>query len=109
MEAKQLDTSTIALTDFIVRNLKDVELANAKPELSTQFIYLKAHAVTMTTITIENIEVTSGFAVDSKETTVSGLKWSGDNKLRKNIISMLGDTILMQESSFDNLNVEPLG
>ena len=108
MHAKQLDSSTLALTNFVVRNLKDVELPNGKQEQTTQFLNFKAHAVTMKTITFENIEATSGMGVEAKDVEVSSLKWSGVNKFRKSIINMVGDRILMQESSLDNLNVDPL-
>jgi hypothetical protein len=109
IHADQLDSSTLALTNLIVKDLKDVELAKSSEELSTQVLNLKSHSVTMTTITLENIEATSGIGVEAKKVEVSSLTWSGVNNFRKSIIDMVGDTILMQESSLDNLNVDPLG
>ena len=108
--ADQLDSSTMALTDFTVKDLKDTELTKSSDVLSTQFLNLKSHTVTLTNLEFADIDATSGIAVDAKaKVDVSTLTWSGVNNFRKSIIDMVGYSIRLAGSSLDNLNVDPLG
>ena len=108
--ADQLDSSTLALTGFTVTDLKDTELTKSSDVLSTQFLNLKSHTMTLTNVAFADIDATSGIAVDAKaKVDVSTLTWSGVNNFRKSVIDMVGDSIRLAESSLDNLNVDPLG
>jgi len=59
-------------------------------------------------VTLENIETTSGVAVESKkEVTISNLQWKGTNIFRKTILNLVGDQVVVKDSALVELQIDP--
>ena len=91
-----------------MQNIKDSKVSSSDAAVNTQLWRLNHDSMTWQDVTLENIETTSGVAVESKkEVTISNLQWKGTNIFRKTILNLVGDQVVVKDSALVELQIDP--